>query len=406
MVEQYGSQCGYCTPGFVVSLFEAFYREDCRDARELSDQLSGNLCRCTGYRPIRDAALNALARRDSANGHNDPFRARLGSPVEPLQELDYQARGERFLRPTTLAGLFTLLAANPEARLVAGATEIGVDINKKSARYPLLVSTEGIPELTRITKTADAWHIGGAATLTAIEEAAAVEYPSLAKMLRVFASRGIRNRATMGGNLATASPIGDSAPVLLTLDASLVLASTDGKRTLPLAEFFLGYRKTALRPGEIILEIVIPRGGPAAGSTRKVDFLKVSKRRELDISIVAAAFLADVGADGVVRKARLAYGGVALTSARAREAEAALEGKRMEEAREAVAEALRAQYKPIDDVRGSAAYRRGLVVSLWEKFVSGEQSAAQDGTLDFSLGETFPSGTPPARSLTKAGGST
>jgi xanthine dehydrogenase large subunit len=388
MVKQYGSQCGYCTPGFVVSLFEAYYREDCRGAAQLSDQLSGNLCRCTGYRPIRDAALGALAERDAAG--NDPFRARLGAPVEPLSGLDYEAQGDRFFRPTSLEELFALQKEHPQARLVAGATEIGVDINKKSAAYPVLISTEGVPDLTRISRTDTAWRVGGAATLTAVEETVAVEYPSLAKMLRVFASRGIRNRATMGGNIATASPIGDCAPVLLTLDASLVLASAGGERTVLLADFFLGYRKTALRAGEIVLEIVVPRAAPAPLITRKVDFLKVSKRRELDISIVAGAFRADIDADGVVRLARLAYGGVALIPLRARRAEAVLEGRRFEEALEAVSAALREEFQPIDDARGSAAYRRGLVVSLWEKFVSGEQSMAQDGALDFAPGESFP----------------
>ena len=390
MVEQYGSQCGYCTPGFVVSLFEAYYRDDCQDPWQLSDQLSGNLCRCTGYRPIRDAALGALTQRKSAGDGEDPFRARLAAPVWPLQPLSYAARGEQFFRPVTLGELFALLHKHPKARLVAGATEIGVDINKKFASFPLLISTEGVPELTRITRTDAAWHIGGAATLTAVEETVAAECPSLAKMLRVFASRGIRNRATMGGNIATASPIGDSAPVLLTLDASLVLAAAKGRRTLPLADFFLGYRKTALRHGEIILEIVVPRKDPAPGLTRKVDFLKVSKRRELDISIVAGAFRADVDAGGVVRAARIAYGGVALMPRRVNAAEAALEGRRLEDAREAVSEALRAEFQPIDDARGSAAYRRGLIVSLWEKFISGEHSSAQDGSLDFALGEKFP----------------
>jgi len=386
MVEKYGSQCGYCTPGFVVSLFEAWYRADCQNTSQLSDQLSGNLCRCTGYRPIRDAALGALAQRDAENGSADPFRARLGLPVPPLPSLDYFACGARFLRPTTLDELFSLLDKYPEARLVAGATEIGVDINKKFLSYPLLVSTEGVQELTRITCSATQWCIGGAATLTAIEELLGPEYPSLAKMLRVFASRGIRNRATMGGNLATASPIGDNAPVLLTLDASVVLASRGGERKLSLDEFFIGYRKTALKPAEIIKEIVVPRM-TEKHAARKVDFLKVSKRRELDISIVAGAFRLDFSADGVVRTARIAYGGVALATRRARKAEAALEGKRLEEARETVAAALADEYQPIDDVRGSAAYRKGLILSLWEKFVSGEQSVAVDGALDFSEGE-------------------
>jgi xanthine dehydrogenase molybdopterin binding subunit/xanthine dehydrogenase small subunit len=398
MVENYGSQCGYCTPGFVVSLFEAWYRQDCRSAAQLSDQLSGNLCRCTGYRPIRDAALGALAQRDKENGKPDPFRSRLGAAVEPLSNLDYASCGERFFRPTALDDLFALMKENPQARLVAGATEIGVDINKKFLSYPLLISTEGVPELTRILGSTTEWRVGGAATLTAVEELLGPEYPSLAKMLRVFASRGIRNRATLGGNLATASPIGDSAPVLLTLDASLVLATAKAERKIALDQFFVGYRKTALQAGEIIKEIVIPRIPAAQASARKVDFIKVSKRRELDISIVAGAFCMELGPDHRVRQARMAYGGVALTPRRARAAEAALEGRRIEEAREEVTAALAGEYQPIDDVRGSAAYRRGLIVSLWEKFASGEQSIAVDGSLDFPPGEK-PAAAEASRSL-------
>src|SRR5581483_12238677 len=221
---------------------------------------------------------------------------------------------------------------------------------------------------------------GAAATLTAIEEAVAPEYQSLAKMLAVFASRQIRNRATLGGNLVTASPIGDSAPVLLTLDASVVLASTLGERTLPLHEFFTGYRQTQLRPEEVLKEIVLPRTAPAG---RRADFQKVSHRRELDISIVAGAFCVDLDAGGVVRRARLAYGGVAVMPLRARRAGAALEGRTLASAAKDVAEILRGEYKPIDDVRGSAEYRRGMVVTLWEKFVAGETSLAVDAPPSF-----------------------
>ncbi|MES1194953.1 MAG: FAD binding domain-containing protein, partial [Opitutus sp.] len=249
MVEHYGSQCGYCTPGFVVSMFEAYYRDGCKEPGQISDQLCGNLCRCTGYRPIRDAAVAALAQRNVgpalAAGPNglptsgsptvDPFRQRLDAPIAPPPALDYAAANGKFLRPTTLAGLFAQLAAYPGAQLVAGATEIGVELNKKFKNFPLLISTEAVPELTRITKTDAAWRIGAAATLTNVEEAVAGEYPSLAKMLRVFSSRQIRNRATLGGNLVTASPIGDSAPALLAPDASVVLATATGERTVPLA---------------------------------------------------------------------------------------------------------------------------------------------------------------------------
>ena len=380
MVEHYGSQCGYCTPGFVVSMFEAYYRGDCREPWKINDQLCGNLCRCTGYRPIRDAAAAALA------GHPAPdaFARRLGAPVAPPGALSCSEGGESFVRPVSLAELFELKRANPEARLVAGATEIGVELNKKFRRFPALISVEGIPELGRIASTPSEWRIGAAATLTAIEESLGREYPSLSKMLSVFAGRQIRNRATLGGNLATASPIGDSAPVLLLYDAGIVLASAEAERTVSLAQFFSGYRKTAMRPGEIIREIVLPRADPGAGLARREDFLKVSHRRELDISIVSGAFCVDCDGNGIVRRARLAYGGVAETPRRAMRAEEALVGKRLAEGADTALALLREEFKPIDDVRGSAAYRRGLVASLFEKFVSGETSLACDAKPDFS----------------------
>ena len=389
MVRHYGSQCGYCTPGFTVSLFEAYYRGDCRAPAQVSDQLCGNLCRCTGYRPIRDAADAALARRGDAS-FQDRFAERLQAPVLPAGALRFEQGDAQFFRPTSLAGLFTLKETYPDAQLVAGATEIGVELNKKFKAFPRLISVEAVPELTRITKTETEWRIGAGATLTNIEEALAGEYPSVAKMLRVFASRQIRNRATLGGNLVTASPIGDSAPVLLTLDASVVLASPRGERTVALADFFTGYRKTALRADEIMREIVLPRGEPEAGLTRRVDFLKVSKRRELDISIVAAAFRVELDADGVVRAARLAYGGVAALPKRALVAETALVGRKLEDAAADVAAVLREEFQPIDDVRGGAGYRRGLVVSLWEKFVRGETSDAQDGELGYDASVPWP----------------
>ena len=401
MVEHFGSQCGYCTPGFVMAMFEGYYRDGVKSPAEINDQLAGNLCRCTGYRPIRDAMTAALAERGEAGvaasaseanplagarGYEDAFVRRLGEPVAALAAVRYVSdeagEQEKFFRPTTLVELFALKAAHPVARLVAGATEIGVELNKKFKKFPVLISTEGVAELTRIIETREAWRIGAGATLTAIEEKMAPEYPSLAKMLRVFAARQIRNRATLGGNIATASPIGDSAPVLMSLDATLVLSSATADRTVALADFFTGYRQTVLKADEVIREIVLPRGGPAAGLTRRVDFVKVSHRVELDISIVAAAFRVDVDAGGVVRDARLVYGGVAERTMRAVKAEAALIGKRLDDA--SVMTVLRGEFTPIDDVRSGAAYRRGLVVSLWKKFVSGETSLVHDEAVTFA----------------------
>jgi xanthine dehydrogenase molybdopterin binding subunit/xanthine dehydrogenase small subunit len=393
MVDNYGSQCGYCTPGFVVSMFEAYYRTDCREPWKINDQLCGNLCRCTGYRPIRDAAASVLAHEPAP----DRFTERLRAPISPPCAFGYTEGSESFFRPGSLAELFDLKRAHPEAKLVAGATEIGVELNKKFRRFPVLISVEAVPDLCRIVSSPSEWRIGSAATLTAIEDALAGEYPSLAKMLSGFAGRQIRNRATMGGNLATASPIGDCAPVLLAFDASVVLVSAGAKRSVPLAGFFTGYRKTVMRPDEIILEIVLPRAaGP--GLNRREDFMKVSHRRELDISIVSAAFCIDCDSAGVVRRARLAYGGVAETPRRVIRVETVLVGKRLSDGAAAAIALLLEEFAPIDDARGSAAYRNGLVVSLFEKFVAGETSLACDAKPVFSPGARW-EGDDPARSL-------
>src|SRR6266436_4503291 len=248
MVECNGSQCGYCTPGFILSLFEGYYRGDIRTADQLDDQLCGNLCRCTGYRPIRDAAIQAFPERQLKNGQ-DLFAERLRKPVPTLGEIQYEFAGERFFRPTSLPALLELVGRFPAARLIAGATELGLDISKRFKRFPTLISTEAVPELREIRSDDSAWHIGAAVTLTEIEEKMADEFPALGDMLRVFGSRQIRNRATMGGNIVTASPIGDCAPVLLALNARLVLVSVRGReRTVPISKFFVAYRKTEIEP--------------------------------------------------------------------------------------------------------------------------------------------------------------
>ncbi len=293
MVGHMGSQCGYCTPGFICSMFEGYYRDDIRQPDDLDDQLSGNLCRCTGYRPIRDAAIEAFAEKIPADGQ-DYFVERLQQTEAKLGAVEYEFASEKFFRPVSLAELLRLRKENPDARLIAGATELGLDITKRYKKFPKLISTEAVAELKEIKSTATEWHIGAAVTLTEIEDKVGEEFPALGDMLRVFGSRQIRNRATMGGNVVTASPIGDSAPVLLALDAKVVLASDIGERTLPIDQFFVSYRKTALQANEVLKNIIVPRGGAAAGLTRKVAWFKVSKRREMDISTVAGALGVDI----------------------------------------------------------------------------------------------------------------
>ena len=379
MVERYGSQCGYCTPGFVVSMFEGYYR-DGLTKEQIGDQLNGNLCRCTGYRPIRDAMLDALARKQQ-EASEDLFQLRLSKSDVAPKPLAYESEGFTFLRPTTLAELLDLKAKHgKDAELVCGATEIGVYVNKMFKRYPLLVSTEGVRELAKIEKTDEEWSVGGAATLTALEEALAGEYPMIDKMLWAFASRQIRNRATLAGNIVTASPIGDMPPLLLALDANVVLEKKGARRVVPIADFFVAYRKTVLEADEIVRAVTFPRNR----GTMKMGSYKVSKRRELDISIAAAAFVVDVDDANVVRHARLAFGGVAATPSRARKTETFLVGRAWTaETASAACEVLAGEFAPIDDHRSGAAYRRDLVTSLFEKFFHGETSSAQDLPLSF-----------------------
>ena len=391
LAENHGSQCGYCTPGIVCSLFEGFYRDDLHTPEDLDDQLSGNLCRCTGYRPIRDAAIAAFAERH-AQDRGDAFAERLKQTDASLGAVHYEVSGEKFFRPTGLGELLRLIQVHPEARLIAGATELGLEISKRFQKFPTLISVEAVGGLKNIELTNNEWRIGAAVTLTEIEDALGKESPPLADMLRGFGSRQIRNRATMGGNLATASPIGDCAPVLLALDAKVMLAeqaarqSPSGKadqelatgvppllqeRLLPISEFFTAYRQTALRAGEVLQTIILPRGVSAPGRTRKTAWFKVSKRREMDISTVAACFTVDLDAQGRVCHARLAYGGVAATPARALRTEQSLLGQLWNaETIQSVLPILSAEFTPISDVRGSAEYRRGLITSLLEKFVA------------------------------------
>jgi xanthine dehydrogenase small subunit len=336
-----GSQCGYCTPGFVMSLFAEQYRSGGCEPHALS----GNLCRCTGYRPIADAARSLGAAPAGA------LRDRMArsAPAMPPMEC------EGFARPGTLAECFELMAKHPDARPIAGGTDLGVESNLRLRRYPYLISLEALEELRGFAESDEAFEIGAGRTLSDIE----LPHPVWAEWRELFASPLIRNRATLGGNLATASPIGDGAPLLLALDARVRIASAGGERVVPVAEFFLAYRKTAMGPGELLRSVIVPKPLPAVAR-----FYKAAKRRMDDISTVAACI--SIRADG---DTRVAYGGVAATPVRVPEAEAALTDGRWSEAALGRAQAiLAATLRPISDHRGSAEYRLALAQSLLEKF--------------------------------------
>jgi len=348
-----GSQCGYCTPGFVMSLFAEQYRPG-RVGPCDPHAMAGNLCRCTGYRPIRDAALSL------GPAPEGPFRERLTQPVPPIDA--FACAG--FERPVSLTDYFKIVSERPHAEVIAGATDLGVEANLRDRRWPLLVSVEGVPELRRFEDTADHVEIGAALTLSEIENRWTDAPPVVRDWFALFASPLIRNRATLGGNLATASPIGDGAPLLLALDARLKIAAVEGERWVPLDKFFDGYRKTVLAAGELIVSIVIPKPFP-----ERARFFKIAKRRMDDISTVAACFALDVGKSGKITRAAIAYGGVAATPVRIRIGEDFLLGKpwsedTLHEAQEIIA----AYLEPMSDHRGSAEYRLAMTQTLLENF--------------------------------------
>ncbi|WP_448721370.1 xanthine dehydrogenase small subunit [Microbacterium natoriense] len=390
LAEAGGSQCGYCTPGFVCSMAGEYYRADRPSTQESTGTcaehgpngfdlhaLSGNLCRCTGYRPIRDAAYALGAPED-----DDPLRQRLAQPAPSAVATDVEVGGSRFVRPASLEDTLRLLRDEPDALLVAGSTDWGVEVNLRGRRAAFVVAIEQLDELRALTVTDDAIEIGAALSLSEVEKRLGGSVPLLAELLPQFASRLIRNRATVGGNLGTGSPIGDTPPALLALGARLVLASAgpdDGivEREVELSDYFTGYRQTIRQPGELIRSVRIPR--PLA---RVKAFHKIAKRRFDDISSVAVAFALDIDG-GVVTAAKIGLGGVAATPLRALATEAALVGRPWSiETIRAASEVLGAEGTPMSDHRASAEYRALMLNTALLKLYSRYPAPDMDSSIE------------------------
>ncbi len=365
LVEGHGSQCGFCTPGFVMSLF-ALYKNNPAPSREDIDvALAGNLCRCTGYRPIVDAALTLPARaRALAEPDRHSVAAGTDSDADQtalaaLHALDSDGplctgnRTARFHAPSNANELAELYSDQPTATLLAGGTDVGLWVTKDHRELGDVIYTGRVRELRTLTEDTEQFHIGAAMTFAEILPRLDTEYPELADLWQRFASPPIRNAATLGGNIANGSPIGDSMPALLTLDTRLTLQCGDELREIPLDELYLGYQQKAFRPGEFLRSVHIPKRDP----TLTLRSYKLSKRFDQDISAVCAA-LALTFADDVIRSARLAFGGMAAIPARAAAAEAALLGKPWTETTaRAAMQALATDFQPLADMRASADYR-------------------------------------------------
>lgn len=371
MVECHGSQCGFCTPGFVMSLWSSYEHHQTAGTQptrqQLADDLSGNLCRCTGYRPILDAGQRMFdlpaVRLDMA-----PAVAAL-TTLQRDRTFDYSAplngRTDNFHAPTTTAELAALRQQKPQAQLLAGSTDVGLWVNKQFRDLGDIIYVGDVAEMKVIETRGDALYIGAAASLEAAYGALASRVPSLTDVWLRFASPPIRNAGTMGGNVANGSPIGDSPPVLMALDADIELRQGERVRRMPLSDFYLDYMKSRLEPGEFVQGLSIP----LAAMQRQVRVYKISKRFDCDISALCAGFAIELDGD-VVKEIRLAFGGMAAVVRRAALAESALVGQPWTQAAVKRAQAALADdFKPLSDMRASAAYRlqvaQNLLQRLW-----------------------------------------
>jgi xanthine dehydrogenase small subunit len=365
MVECHGSQCGFCTPGFVMSLFALYHEERAPGRQRILDALAGNLCRCTGYRPIVEAA-----RRMYELGKGDQFDAREAETVAKLKGLNGSDRlafahaGKRYFAPRRIDDLAALCAHFPSGCVLAGGTDVGLWVTKQHRDLDTLIYVGNVAELKRLDVTETHLEIGAAVTYTDAMAMLGARWPDFGELIRRLGSAQIRNSGTIGGNVANGSPIGDSMPPLIALGADLALRRGTARRTMPLEDFYLDYRSTALQPREFVELIRVPL--PQAGQQFRC--YKISKRFDQDISAVLGAFSVRLDA-GKVAEVRIAYGGMAAIPKRARECERALRGRPWTEATIARGrEALARELAPISDMRASAAYRLLAAQNLLTKF--------------------------------------
>ncbi|HLX29990.1 MAG TPA: xanthine dehydrogenase small subunit [Casimicrobiaceae bacterium] len=378
LVECHGSQCGFCTPGFAMSLFGLYKNAHAPSRTVIDDALSGNLCRCTGYRPIVDAARRMYPLPSPGGwrgrGVADDGSRSISEDEEQLaaqlsmlardRTFEFGHKDSRWSAPRTIHALTRTCAERPHARVIAGMTDVALWVTKELRDLDDVIYIGDVGELAAIRETPADIEIGSAVTLTDAMRALDAHWPELHEAWQRFASVPIRNSATLAGNIANGSPIGDSMPALIALDARVALRGANGEREVALDAFYPDYRQTALTPGEFIACVRIPK--------RRDDVAlrayKISKRYDQDISAVFACFaLALEG--GRVQDARIGCGGVAATPVRARKTEAQLVGAKWDRATaERAAQALRDEFSPIDDMRASAEYRRAVLGNLMLRF--------------------------------------
>ncbi len=366
VAEGHGAQCGFCTPGIVMSLF-GHYKTDLPAEREaVEDTLSGNLCRCTGYQPILEAALRAIdERREDQFTHEEQqvaaqLKAFSGSGVRLRTDTHY------YSLPASLQEAFAEMEAHPNALLLNGATDAALKVTKQHRHLPEIIDLSLVPELNEVEETTDALRVGAGVSVNELLAVTQTRFPAVYQMAKRFGSKQIRHLATVGGNLSGASPIGDLIPVLMVHNARVILTGAQSRRQMDLDSFITGYRQTALQPGELLTAVEIP----FLSEHVTTGAYKISKRRDLDIATVSAAFRLELEPDNRIAEAKLVYGGMAAKAQHAKRTETFLQGEIWNRATAAAAaEKIKDEFNPISDARSGADFRRivagNLLIRFW-----------------------------------------
>ncbi len=366
MVETDGTQCGYCTPGIIMSLF-ALYKNHRNPGREvIDDALTGNLCRCTGYRPIIEAAVNACSGdgQDHFSAKENEIIALLDTINPGKETLELRSPEQLYLKPFTLEEGLKLRKQYTSAVIINGSTDIALRQTKKKELLPVILDLSGVSELKMIQVEQHTYEIGAGVSMEQLKDFSEGRFPVIHSMLKVFGSLQIRNLATIGGNIGSASPIGDILPILFSLGVCVKVKGTASERIIEIDKFITGYRKTDLSAEELITAIILP----VFESNVITRSYKISKRKDLDISTVSGAFMLKLK-DGIVHEIRIAFGGMAEKTKFAAETMVFLSGKKW--SRDQVEEAmliLEKEFSPISDARAEKEFRSIAARNLLLKF--------------------------------------
>lgn len=369
MVETNGSQCGFCTPGIMMSLFSLYKDHQQPSPEHINDYLTGNLCRCTGYKPIIEAAVQSCIHQGKDQFTQDEGKIQALLQSIPTESIHLNSASSPYFQPKTLSEVFEMKVKQPDSLLLSGATDIALRVTKQHQTLPPVLDLSQVKELQTIQETETSLTLGAGLHLNQVMSLVQKDFPAFYQILEVFGSRQIRNLATLGGNLGTASPIGDTAPILMAYNATILLESLkSGQREVSLDDFFKGYRETARTPEEVIVAVRLPKTNAEKTWVRSY---KISKRKDLDISTLSGGFRLERNTQNEVTAIKLVYGGMAAITKRAQKTESFLIGKKW--TRPQIEEAMTQidkDFTPISDVRGSVEMRRIAAKNLLLKFWS------------------------------------